>query len=225
MILMETKKMQFTNRENEPENRTQWNYLFRKTKAGDAEASHELHLAAQSLIKPFYNVPKFKNRLGRDEIHSIASFALVRYFAQHTGLPPDNEVPYLLKHVIWCELINSLRNMNVREKHEQSGGSVNSGDTGSDGDDAGRLADSTPADDHEGEPETRCLNKELHREVSEAVSKLPKNHQAVINGLFYQQKSMKEIAQELNCSAENVRIIRLNALAKLHQLLEPLVHV
>jgi RNA polymerase sigma factor (sigma-70 family) len=217
--------MQFPNNENEAGNRTPWNYLFRKTKAGDADASRELYQAAQPLIKPFYKVPKFKNRLGRDEIHSIASFALVRYFAQHTGLPPDNEVPYLLKHVIWCELINGIRNMNVREKHERPGGPVRSDGTDPDAEDANRVVNSAPADDREEEPETRCLNKELHREVREAVSQLPKKHQTVINGLYYQQKNMKEIAQEMNCSAENVRIIRLNALARLHQLLEPLVNV
>ena len=213
------------NNKNETENRTPWNDLFRKAKAGDAAASRELHLAATPLITPFYKVHKFRSRLDRDEINSIASFALVRYFAQHTGLPPDNEVPYLLKHVICCELINSLRNMSAREKHEQPGYPGRDGDTDPYADDADTLLKNTPADDGESEPELRCLHNELSREVREAIGQLSKKHQTVNNGLFYQQKSMKESAKEMNCSPENVRIIRLNALARLHQLLEPLVNL
>ena len=211
--------MQIKNNDNETEDQTQWNALFREAKAGDKNALHMLHLATEPLIVPFYRVPVFYNKLGKDEIRSLASFALVRFFSQHTGLPPDEEVPFLLKHVIHCALVSGVRKVNARKSFEQPAGAA--GETGSfsGAEEAVAVAGETDAD-RETEPEARYLRHELRDTVREAVRKLKKQEQFVILGIYYRHKSTAALAREMHCTPQNVRYTRQVALSHLQELLK-----
>lgn len=203
---------------------TPWNGLFQKAKAGDADAAHCFFIAAEPLISPLYKDALFRNRLGKDEIHSIATFAIADFLADVDRLPGDDEVPYLLKQVIRRKLLDCIRKMDVQKRYELSAGPGKPNDPFGAEDDAPDLYSETPADDDESDPEARCLKSELSREVIEAIGQLSEKHQKVINGLFFQHKKMKEIAQEIHCTTENVRVIRVNALARLHKLLESVMN-
>lgn len=214
--------MQIMNNPEGQANQTPWNELFRLAKAGDKDALHKLHLAAQPLIKPFFNVPKFYNRLGREEIRSTASFALVNYFSRHTGLPPDGEVPFLLRHVIYCGLVSALRKAKRRKSFEQPAGAAGGADpftdfTAETDDGAGSGEASAERED---EPEALCLKHELRETVREAVRQLKKNERFVIMGLYYRHQSTTALARELHCTPQNVRYMRKNAMLHLQQLLK-----
>ena len=212
--------MQILNQKNEPAGRTRWNELFRQAKAGDKNAVHKLHLAARPLIAAFYKVPVFYNKLGRDEIRSLASYALVRYFSRHTGLPPDEEVPFLLRHVIYCELVSGVRKVNARKSFEQPAGSVGNGTSFPDGRADGCAAGETAAADRETEPEAQYLRNELCDRVRDAVRKLKTREQFVIRGFYYQHKNIATLAREMHCTQQNVRYTRRNAIMHLQELLK-----
>ena len=199
-----------------------WNCWFREAKAGSPDASHRFFLAAEPYIRKFYREPFFRNRLGSDEIHSLASFALVKLMTDHARLPPDEEVPYLLRRVIRCELLDGIRVMDTRLRHEQPGKPGKPEKLSAAEDGSGSSADSG-ADGGGSEPELRCLKQELRREVRKAMEQLPERHRTVIDGLFFRQKATKEIAREMRCSPQNVRVIRTNAMARLRRLLKPVL--
>ena len=201
----------------------QWNRWFREASAGNADAAHRFFLAAEPYIQNFCREPVFRNRLGKDEIHSLASFALAKLMTDITELPPDEEVPFFLRRVIRCELLDSIRVLDTRLRHEQPGVSVKPEGPAA-GEGCMQVHDSGAADSRT-EPEARYLEKDLRREVRRAMSQLSEKHRTVIDGLFFRQKGMKEIAREMHCTPQNVRVIRINAIARLRRLLKPVMDV
>jgi len=212
--------MNIRNNDNDTEDQMPWNELFHEAKAGDRNALRKLHLATEPLIADFYRVPVFYNKLGREEIRSLASFALVRYFSQHTGLPPDAEVPCLLKHVIYCALVSGVRKVNARKSFEQPAGSAGEEAFSPDRNEEEDADGATAAADRETEPEARYLRDELRHVVREAVRKLKDREQTVIRGIYYQHKSTAALAREMHCSPQNVRYTRRIALTHLQELLK-----
>ena len=83
-----------------------WNRLFREAKKGDDGAARDFFAAAQPFIDRLCKNAFFRDRLGRDEIQSVAFLALVRMLQKLDALPEDSKVPYLLRRVLRsrCEL-------------------------------------------------------------------------------------------------------------------------
>lgn len=200
-----------------------WNDMFRKAKTGDKTAAHNLILATEPIIVSFYKVPVYRNRLGKDEIYSIAAYKLVRYFADHAALPPDREVPYLLHYIIDCELTTAIRKIQRREEKEQPPLPKRNDGSAETYTDAGGL-DDTAAPDKAADPEENCMKSEMCAKVREAVLMLPENEKHLIHALFFQHKGMKEIAQELHCTFQNAYVMRKKAFTHLQKLLEPCVN-
>ena len=70
----------------ESENPTPWNRWFRQANADDPGAAHSIIVAAQPLIQHLCNVPLFRNQLGKDEVYSIAYYALVTFINKKKNL-------------------------------------------------------------------------------------------------------------------------------------------
>ena len=98
---------------------TPWNEKYQKAHAGDIEAEYSIYMAADPFIERLCNVPYFRDRLGKDEIRSICSFALVKWVRKEQQLPPDEEVPFLLRSVLRKTLLCCIRRQDFRAEHEQ----------------------------------------------------------------------------------------------------------
>ena len=73
---------------------TPWNEKYQKAHAGDIEAEYSIYMAADPFIERLCNVPYFRNRLGKDEIRSICSFALVKWVRKEQQLPRTRKFPF-----------------------------------------------------------------------------------------------------------------------------------
>ena len=93
---------------------TPWNENYQKAHAGDIEAEYSIYMAADPFIERLCNVPYFRDRLGKDEIRSICSFALVKWVRKEQQLPPDEEVPFLLRSVLRKTLLCCIRRQDFR---------------------------------------------------------------------------------------------------------------
>lgn len=196
-----------------------WNRLFREAKKGDDGAVRDFFAAAQPFIDRLCKNAFFRDRLGRDEIQSVAFLALARILQKLDALPEDSKVPYLLRRVLRFTLIDCVRTLDVLEEYEQP--SVvfftpmdPDGDGGTDD-----MAMDFPADDRD-EPENRCLRQELGHEVRSAIERLSPREQAVIKAHFYDGKDIRTIAAELRCSPQHVRASKRNALTRLRRMLK-----
>lgn len=204
----------------ESENPTPWNRWFRQANADDPGAAHSIIVAAQPLIQHLCNVPLFRNQLGKDEIYSIAYYTLVKFINKKKNLPDDAEIPFLLLSVIRCALLDSIRNMDVRQQYEQLARSDSQEDyaTGSDCNDS--YYNKAAAEDNTTEPEAHYLKSDLRHKVREAIKQLPDNEKNIICALYFQHKTMKEIAQSLHCTFQNAYKTRQKAYAHLHKILK-----
>ena len=207
----------------ESEKPAKWNRWFHDAQAGDKEAAANIIIAALPLIDSTSKDPYFRSRLGTDEIHSIAYYALVKFIKAHGQLPRDAEVPYLLRSIIRRDLCDSIRNLNTQEKFEQLAGPEQPEGSGpvEERNHAGCGVPS--AMDGSAEPETHCMRNELCETVREAVHLLPESEKAIICGLYYHHKNIKEIAKDLRCSCQYVYKTRRNAYARLHKMLKETV--
>ena len=154
--------------------------------------------------------------LGKDEVRSIASLALVEFIMSYSGGVPDEEIPALIKQVIKCDLINSVHRMEYRRSKEDASSFTpdtdspesSSGDTGS------------PSASPHGEPEVCLLQNAYAQTVQDAIQHLNRNEQTVIQSYYFRQETTNEIAARLGCSPRFVRKTRRKALLRLRGLLD-----
>lgn len=212
--------MNQNNNDTESENHKPWNLWFQQANADDPGAAHSIIVAAQPLIQHLCNVPMFRNQLGKDEIYSIAYYALAKYINKKKNLPDDAEISFLLLHIIRCALLDSIRNIDARRQFEQLAGPDSQEDcaTGNDYDDS--YYNKAAAGDNTTEPEAHYLKNDLRNKVREAIKQLPDNERTIICALYFQHKTMKEIAQSLNCTFQNAYKTRRKAYAHLHKILK-----
>ena len=201
-----------------------WNQWFQDSQAGDKEAAHSITVAAGPIIVSISNEPLFRNRLGKDEACSIAYYALAKFIKNHPKLPNDAEVPFLLRCVIRRDLMDSVRNLDKQEQYEQLARPMKPKETAMKDDYTDDDCNEAATTDNSTEPETNFLNNELCDIVREAVQQLPETERAVIQALFYQDKGMKEIAQDLHCSFQYAYKTRHNAYMHLHKMLKETVN-
>ena len=214
--------MNNTNSEPEESSKTclPWNLWFRQADGGDIQAEYKIYDAATPLIDKISRVPYFRSRLGCEEIRSIAYYALVKLVRQHGELPADNVIPFYLKKTLRNALFYCIRQQENRLSHEQPAADFT--EAGKDGDvDEGNGIIETVADDKATSPEEQYEHTELRCRVRDAVSQLPEEEKHMIHGLYFQNKGMKEIAEELHCTYQNAYVMRRKAYKHLHKLLEP----
>ena len=75
------------------------------------------------------------------------------------------------------------------------------------------------------EPDARTLQQELRNEMQTAIQRLTSKEQQVIRSLYFYQKSATETAQDMQCTARNVRWLRKNALGRLRAMVARRVNV
>ena len=209
----------------ESEKPAEWNRWFQEAQDGNNEAAHHITVAALPIIDSLSKDPLFRNRLGTEEVYSIAYYTLVKFIKSHNKLPDDAEVPFLLRCIIQRDLKDAVRVLGTKEQHEQLARPAKPKETVTDDgytdDGCSEAADT----DNSAEPETHILNSELCDSVREAVQQLPERERTVIHALYYQNKDMKEIAQDLHCSFQFVYKTRRSAYTHLRKMLKETVYV
>lgn len=211
--------MSLTNGETEENHTgdTPWNENYQKAHAGDIKAEYSIYTAAEPFIERLNRVPYFRDRLGKDEIRSICYFALVKWVRKKQKLPPDPEVPFLLRDVLRKALIYCIRQQDARAEHEQPTAYNNGSDSEEDETDNSLIK--KEATDSAEEPENKYLHNAFRIAVRNAVGQLPKEEKEMIHALYFQHKGMKEIAQELDCTFQFAYKTRHKAFRHLQELL------
>ena len=95
-----------------------WNEEIYLAQQGDTQAVRRTCATAEPIVDQFGKVSYFVGWLGKDEVRSIASLALVEFIMSYSGGVPDEEIPALIKQVIKCDLINSVHRMEYRRSKE-----------------------------------------------------------------------------------------------------------
>ena len=216
--------LNYTVNDAESETQQPWNLWFRQAEEGKIEAIHNIIMASQPIISSLSNIRLFQSRMSKDDICSNANYVLLRFIKKRRELPTDKEVPFLIRHVLKCGLTDCIRSMEVREEHEQLAIAVKLTNTYEDDAYTENDCYESYVADTRTEPETHCLNSELCDMVREAVQQLPEDERTVIQGFYYQNKGMKEIAQELNCTFQNAYKTRRSAYTHLKKLLKKTVY-
>ena len=193
-----------------------WNNEIYLAQQGDTQATQRICANAEPIVDQFGKVSYFVNRLGKDEVRSIATLALIEFVMSFPGGVPDEEVPPLIKQVIKCDLINSVHRLVYRYSKEET---FSSGpDTGSVENSSGDTA--SPFAPPYGEPEACLLQKTYAQKVQDAIQHLNRMEQTVIQSYYFRQETTNEIADRLGCSAQNVRKTKRKALRRLRGFLD-----
>ena len=193
-----------------------WNEEIYLAQQGDTAAVLKTCVSAEPIVNRFGKVSYFTDWLGKDEVRSIASLALVEFIMSYPGGVRDEEIPALITQALKCDLINSVHRLEYRRGKEEA--PLPDPDTGSPKSGAGGIA--TPSAPPHGEPEACLLQNAYAQEVQDAVRQLNRNEQTVIRSCYFRRETTNEIAVALGCSAQNVRKIRRKALSRLRGLLD-----
>ena len=193
-----------------------WNEEIYLAQQGDTQAVRRTCATAEPIVDQFGKVSYFVGWLGKDEVRSIASLALVEFIMSYSGGVPDEEIPALIKQVIKCDLINSVHRMEYRRSKEDA--SSFTPDTGSPENSSGDTG--SPSASPHGEPEACLLQNAYAQTVQDAIQHLNRNEQTVIQSYYFRQETTNEIAARLGCSPRFVRKTRRKALLRLRGLLD-----
>ena len=119
-------------------------------------------------------------------------------------------------------LIDHIRRLEFKALHEKPLGDFKEMVTETYEDD--RFSDKALTDGNALNPEHICLRKDLRSEVRKAVQQLPEKERTMIQALYFQNKPMKEITQNLNCTFQNAYDKRKKSFKRLKKILEPCVY-
>ena len=97
-----------------------WNEEIYLAQQGDTAAVLRTCVSAEPIVNQFGKVSYFTDWLGKDEVRSIASLALVEFIMSYPGGVPDGEIPALIKQALKCDLINSVHRMEYRRGKEEA---------------------------------------------------------------------------------------------------------
>jgi len=210
------------NEEKTAEKKITIHQLFQKAKAGDTNAANAFCIAVQPLIERLCKVPYFRDRLGIDEIQSTLGLTLAKLLAERKELPEATQATFLLKRILRMALIDHIRRLEFKALHEKPLGDFKEMVTETFEDD--RFSDKALTDGNALNPEHICLRKDLRSEVRKAVQQLPEKERTMIHALYFQNKPMKEITQNLNCTFQNAYDKRKKSFKRLQKILEPCVY-
>ena len=202
-----------------------WNEEIYLAQQGDTGAMLKTCNSAEPIVNQFCKVFYFSDWLGKGEVRSIASLALVEFIMSYPGGVPDEEIPALIKQAIKCDLINSVHRAEFRRSKEEAflppdtgSPDVSSPDTGSPDEDAGDMTELP--DPPGGEPEASLLQKEYAQKVQDALQRLSRNEQNLIQSYYFRGESSEETAAALGCTRQFVHKVRSRALRRLREILD-----
>ena len=193
-----------------------WNELIRLARQGEPEAVRCFYAETQPFVDRLCRIPYFADRLGADEISGITALKLTEFLKSDTAVPEsDREVPFLLKRILRFHLINAINKSLLRSKYEISE-SMLIPSSGEATDCCASLLEKLEAD-ASANPETACLQAEAYDELLQLIQRLPKNEQAVLRGLYVDEKTPEEVAEDLHYSPRGLRNVRKKALDRLRE--------
>lgn len=187
------------------------NEWMARGRQGDTQAVLLYCRCIEPIIDSFCKDPFLLHRLGRDEIRSAASLAALEFMSDYTGTTPDKEIPYLLRRVLRCSLLQAVRRDDTRLRHE--------GPNGSSTDTTDGNAPAEPADDPDKTPEALFLRAARRQQVQAALQTLPDRERAVINALYFRCLDTLETAQEIGVTRNYVQKLQRRALTRLRKCL------
>lgn len=188
---------------------------MKQSRQGDATAIRTFCKRAKEILRIFSGIPYFVKCLGRDEIQGILSLTVMEFLMGYPKLPPDEEIPRLLKRITRNALLNQIHKESIRTKYRQpfpSSGEPGN-DTGEETEIGQFLADSS------GEPESKLLQQELNQSVRNAMNSLISSEYNVLYGMYFEQKSVSALAREMQCTRQNVWRLYKNGLRHLRKYL------
>lgn len=181
----------------------------------ESTAAARFFACTEPIVREFCKIPYFRNSLGVNEICSISHAKLMKYFSEAETLPDNPPAPGLLKRILYNELVNNVHRQETRYKYQQT---YREEDAQEDMD-AVTPPELLPADSRY-EPEVRILQKELHRDLKAALNCLKPMEQEVLRSLYYEGKSNKVLAAEMQITPQYVSLLKKRGLARLRKLLK-----
>lgn len=191
-----------------------WNEWLRLARQGDENAKLLFCAQAEPFIGRFCNNPFFAETLGKEEVRSIATLALVEFLMKHPAPPKDEEVPFMLIRVMHTTILARIKRLKARNRHEVR---MTAQDDAAEEPNRGGIFE-FPADRKE-EPEAKALYRELAHDTAEAFRQLKPHERQVLDAVFYQRKPAAAIAKERRCTRQYVEKLRDKALRQLRRLL------
>ena len=155
----------------------------------------------------------FASALGKDEAYCIAAMSMITFWNRASLTGDLRNIPGQLYHVMKCDLLNQIDLHKTRSRREVPY-DANS-ETGSEG---GEWPE--PLADSRDEPEQQVLQSEWNRKVRDCLQHLGAKERQVIQGFFFRQLSVTEIAREMHCTPACVSSTKRNALYKLRKIFE-----
>ena len=125
-------------------------------------------------------------------------------------------IPTMLKRAIRCDLANQMRRMKNRQRFETCNKPADS-KAKDDNDENTDVTANLPGNPRL-EPERQALLAEQKRLIQECLCCLSPKEKHVIEGIFFRQLSVEEIAAELHCCTNIVSTAKYRALRKLRKL-------
>lgn len=192
-----------------------WEEWIRRAREGDTEATKLFCLAAEPLIRFLCERRLLTDRLGKDEVRSMAALAMIEFLMTYNGNIRNRKAPFILWRYVRCDLLDNLRNQDSRNKFElpethrrRSGAETNL-----------TLADWKDPNP-EIEPEQVLLKEEFNAQVHNAMRSLNRYEKTVIHSYYFERKSIGEISREMGCSPQYIRRLRRKALVRLRDRLK-----
>ena len=193
-----------------------WELLLAKSRQGDKTAFQILCCQGKPLADKISSKRYFAATLG-EEACSIATQTMAEFFSCEPRDKEEKDIPRQLCQAIKCDLLNQIRKQETRNRHEQyQNADDRNGENKEEGTD---IAASLPADSRK-EPENQLLENEYRQNIRECLKDLGAKERQVIEGFFFRQLSMAEIAREMHCTANNTYVLKNAALRKLRKIFD-----
>ena len=184
--------------------------LLLNYRQGNTKAIGPICIITEPLVDKISNFPYFVEELGKDETRSLVTLSLLELLQ---CMPPeeDGQVMYRkLQYAIKCDLLNQVQRLHTRRRWERREAKSNNEEEDNDSKEM-----PAPLQD---EPEYRVMQLDYNRRVRECLQYLSPTEQSVIDGFFFRQLSVEEIAAELHCSVACISASKRNALNKLREI-------
>lgn len=190
--------------------------LMMQARAYDPRAIEIFATLAMPIAKHYSSLPNVVSVLGKDEAYGIANHTMMDFLMHERLRKEKQDIPTMLKRAIRCDLMNQMDRIKNRRHFETYSKPGNSSQSEDDDDNTDVIAN-LPADTRF-EPEHQTLLAEQKHRVRECLQYLSPREKQVINGIFYRQLSVAEIARELHCSKLCVSTAKYCALKKLRRI-------
>lgn len=192
-----------------------WEEWIRLARDGDTKATQLFCLAAEPFIRPLCEWRLLTDRLGRDEVRSMAALAVIEFLMTYKGSFRNRKIPFMLWRYVRYDLLDALRRQNTRHCAELPEVVRGRDRTETNLTLADRV-DPRP----ELQPEQVLLQDDFRAEVRDAMNSLDGYEQAVIHSIYFQRKNIGETSRELGLSPQYARRLHRSALERLRGRLE-----